>query len=323
VVYEIELDEEDEDQPFTQKAKAKKTETKEGVNVTKSVGSNNPFGKKSDAQVGKGVKKLQANEQEGIKRPGTPVPGTGNPQVKEPGKGGTKTTQAEKFQGTPVKGTNSAETKEPGKGGTKTTQAEKFSGTAVKGTSNPVMKEPKEGMGECEECGDNKVEATEAARTKWNPHGDKGAAEGQGRTGIKSKKVFKAGSTINEEVETLRKQNGEYKKALLLFKDKLNEVAMFNANLAYATRLFTEHSTTKQEKLNILKRFDSVSTITESKNLYSTIAGELETAKPITEKVAEKIASTRQSSSTEVLSEAKAYENPQFKRMKDLMTKIK
>jgi hypothetical protein len=187
------------------------------------------------------------------------------------------------------------------------------------------MKEPKEGMEEeCDEC--DKVEATEAARTKWNPHGDKGLPAGQGRAGIKSKKVFKAGSTIdelNEEVSVLRKQNQEYKKALLLFKDKLNEVALFNANLAQATRLFTEHSTTKQEKLNILKRFDSVSTISESKNLYLSIKGELETAKPISEALIGKVTSTKTSSSTEVLSEAKAYENPQFKRMKDLMTKIK
>jgi len=328
VVYEIELDEEDEDQPFTEKAKkAKKSEAKEGVNVTDTVGDNDPFDKKSEAQVGKGVKKLQANEQEGIKRPGTPVPGTGNPQTKEPGKGGTKTTQAEKFEGTPVKGTKPAEKKEPGKGGTNATQAEDHPGTPPKGTGNPVKKEPKEGMEECDECGDNKVEATEAARTKWNPHGDKGP--GTGRAGLKSKKVFKAGSdvdidvNINEELEILRKQNGEYKKALMLFKDKLNEVALFNANLAHATRLFTENSTTKQEKLNILKRFDSISTITESKNLYSSIKTELDTAKPITEAAVEKITSSPQSSSTEILSEAKAYENPQFKRMKDLMTKIK
>ena len=93
----------------------------------------------------------------------------------------------------------------------------------------------------------HEVEATEAARTKWNPHGDKGGAN---RTGLKSKKMFKAGSgQINEEVEKLKKQNAEYKKALILFKEKLNEVAVFNANLAYATRLFTEHSTTKQEKI--------------------------------------------------------------------------
>ena len=144
--------------------------------------------------------------------------------------------------------------------------------------------------------------------------------------GIKSKTKYKAGNKrdeINEEVGKLRKQNGEYKKALVLFKEKLNEVAVFNANLAYATRLFTEVSTTKQEKLNILKRFDTISTLKESKNLYSRIKTELETKKPVTESVVDKITSAPSSSSTQVLSESKAYENPQFKRMKDLMQKIK
>jgi len=159
-------------------------------------------------------------------------------------------------------------------------------------------------------------EMEESARTIGNGY----------HAGIKSKTKYMAGNKrdeINEEVSKLRKQNGEYKKALVLFKDKLNEVAVFNANLAYATRLFTESSTTRQEKLNILKRFDTISTLKESKNLYSTIKSELETKKPISESVVEKITSAPSTSSTQVLSESKAYENPQFKRMKDLMQKIK
>lgn len=159
------------------------------------------------------------------------------------------------------------------------------------------------------------VEATEAARTFAN----------QVRVPANHGKKFKAGRhEMNEEVETLKKQNAEYRKALVLFKEKLNEVAVFNANLAYATRLFTEHSTTKQEKLNILKRFDSVSTMNESKNLFSTIKAELDNKKPVTESVVEKISNTPSSSSTQkVLAESKAYENPQFKRVKELMSKIK
>ena len=165
-------------------------------------------------------------------------------------------------------------------------------------------------------------EMEEAARTKSNVHGNKG---GQDRAGLDSKKKYKAGSgQINEEVEKLKKQNGEYKKALVLFKEKLNEVAVFNASLAYSTRLFTEHSTTKQEKLSILKRFDSVSNMNESKALFNTIKNELETKKPVTESVANKISKTPTSSSSkEMLAESKAYENPQFTRMKDLMSKIK
>jgi len=167
-----------------------------------------------------------------------------------------------------------------------------------------------------EEDEDSKeVEATEAARTFANDV----------RTPANQGKKYKAGRhEMNEEVETLKKQNAEYKKALILFKEKLNEVAVFNANLAYATRLFTEHSTTKQEKLNILKRFDTVSSMNESKGLFNTIKSELGTKKPVTESVVEKISNTPStSSSQEVLSESKAYEAPQFKRMRDLMSKIK
>jgi len=165
-------------------------------------------------------------------------------------------------------------------------------------------------------------EMEEAARTKSNVHGNKG---GQDRAGLDSKTKYKAGSgAINEDVEKLKKQNGEYKKALVLFKEKLNEVAVFNANLAYSTRLFTEHSTTKQEKLNILKRFDGINNMNESKALFNTIKNELDRKSPITETVANKISNTpTTSSSKEMLAESKAYENPQFKRMKDLMSKIK
>jgi CRP-like cAMP-binding protein len=169
--------------------------------------------------------------------------------------------------------------------------------------------------GESKEEEPKEVEATEAARTFAN---DVRVPANQG-------KKFKAGRhEMNEEVENLKKQNAEYKKALILFKEKLNEVAVFNANLAYATRLFTEHSTTKQEKLNILKRFDSVSTMNESKSLFSTIKSELGTKTTVTETVAEKISNTpTTSSSTDVLSESKAYENPQFSRIKEMMKKIK
>ena len=180
---------------------------------------------------------------------------------------------------------------------------------ALAGLKNPKKVEPKE-EAEVEE-----MEVDEAARTFGNDV-RKPATQG---------KKYKAGRhEMNEEVENLKKQNAEYKKALVLFKDKLNEVAVFNANLAYATRLFTEHSTTKQEKLTILKRFDSISTLTESKNLFSQIKTELGTKTNVTESVVEKISTAPStSSSQEVLAESKAYENPQFKRMKDLMSKIK
>jgi hypothetical protein len=192
--------------------------------------------------------------------------------------------------------------------------------SALPGLSKPKKVEPKEsalpGLSK-----PKKVEPKESART-FALH-KKGNGGTQFLSGSKGMNTNKAGS-LNEEVENLRNQNAEYKKALVLFKEKLNEVAVFNANLAYATRIFTEHSTTKQEKLNILKRFDTVSTMNESKGLYNTIATELGSKTTVTESVAGKISNTPQSSSSqEMLSESKAYENPQFARMKDLMKKVK
>ena len=130
--------------------------------------------------------------------------------------------------------------------------------------------------------------------------------------------------SLEKEVQQLREKNEEYRKALNIFKEKLNEVAVFNSNLAYATRLFTENTTTKQEKINILRRFDSVETLKESKALYKTLKEEFDgmEAKKLTETVSEKVSKTPSKGSSTNLIESKTYENPQFLRMKDLMSKV-
>jgi hypothetical protein len=131
--------------------------------------------------------------------------------------------------------------------------------------------------------------------------------------------------TSNKELQILREKNEEYRKALNVFRSKLNEVAVFNSNLAYATRLFTEHSTSKQEKINILRRFDGVETIKESKNLYQVVKNELSAgtkSQSMNESIERTIAKSPSTGAVNLI-ESKTYENPQFLRMKDLMTKIK
>ncbi len=165
-----------------------------------------------------------------------------------------------------------------------------------------------------------KEETKEAARTYGM-----GSKSGRGlRKGITPNRniVYKEST---QEVTMLREKNEEYRKALNVFREKLNEVAIFNSNLAYATRLFTEHSTTKKEKINILRRFDDVETLKESKNLYQSIKGELskpEIKKSLSESVENRIQKTVSTGSSTTLIESKTYENPQFMRMKDLMSKL-
>ncbi len=129
-------------------------------------------------------------------------------------------------------------------------------------------------------------------------------------------------SKIMKEYNELKSKNEEYKKALNVFKEKLNEVALFNTNLAYVNRLFTEHSTTKKEKMDILKRFDNAETIKESKNIYKTIKAELDTKSPINESVETKVNKTIQSSKSTNLNESTAYVDPQITAIKDLMRRI-
>jgi hypothetical protein len=168
-----------------------------------------------------------------------------------------------------------------------------------------------------------KIETKESARTLGN-----GSRNSSNRESLPKMRVKIKETVDNSELQILREKNEEYRNALNIFRDKLNEVAVFNSNLAYATRLFTEHSTTKQEKINVLKRFDSVETLKESKNLYRIIKDELSSKgttdnKSITESFERTVEKTPSSGSASTLIESKTYENPQFLRMKDLMSKIK
>jgi hypothetical protein len=164
-----------------------------------------------------------------------------------------------------------------------------------------------------------KEETKEAARTYGM-----GSKEGRGlRKGITNNRNYTYES-VETEMNVLREKNEEYRKALNVFREKLNEVAVFNSNLAYATRLFTEHSTTKKEKINILRRFDSVESLKESKQLYKTVKDELSKVegKSINESVETKLNNQMSSGSSTSLIESKTYENPQFLRIKDLMAKM-
>jgi hypothetical protein len=210
----------------------------------------------------------------------------------------------------------------------KPNQGDGFKTKMKQGTRGVGMGKPKFEYkeGENMEKGKNtpvkKIETKESARTLGN-----GSRNSPNRKSLPKLRVRTHESVSNSELQILREKNEEYRNALNVFRDKLNEVAVFNSNLAYATRLFTEHSTTKQEKINILKRFDTVETLKESKNLYKVVKDELSNVGKeshfVNETFERTVQKTPTSGSAVNLIESKTYENPQFLRMKDLMSKIK
>ena len=316
VVYEIEMDEEDDDyevnegkmtiKPVMGKLtkssltnKAKKMETKEGSMMSKPV-------------VGKGVKtgtaKFEYKEGKKMETKEAAI------EPKGRAKGVGMNLSPKKFEYTEAKkfGGNKDEYKRKEghktgdvKGHYKDYEGKVGGNKGDKSKTHPGKKDYE------------KEETKEAARTLSN-----GTRNYPMRKGLPKMKV-KPNSALSEEVTQLREKNEEYRKALNIFRDKLNEVAVFNSNLAYATRLFTEHTTTKQEKINILRRFDDVETLKESKSLYGSIKNELNNNNQsvVTESMS-KIEKSPVSGSAQNLIESKTYENPQFLRMKDIMSKI-
>ena len=143
----------------------------------------------------------------------------------------------------------------------------------------------------------------------------------------KMSKLLETTKKLQTENQHYREKNKEYRQALKVFRDKLNEVAVFNANLAYSTKLFTEHTTTKKEKINILRRFDNVTTLNESKNLFNTLNSEFSSKvnnlnESVQKTITKKITKTPSGGSSVNLIESKTYESPQIARMREIMGKL-
>jgi hypothetical protein len=129
-------------------------------------------------------------------------------------------------------------------------------------------------------------------------------------------------NSLIKEVKSLRSERETFKTNLAKFRDMLAETVVYNQNLTYVVKLFTEHSTTRSEKENIMKRFDSEATsLKESKNLYKSLVGDLKTKKPMAESVENKINKTH-TSSTSVINESTAYVDESTKRINDLIHRV-
>ena len=129
-------------------------------------------------------------------------------------------------------------------------------------------------------------------------------------------------NSLLTEAKKIKAENQEFRTALKEFRTKLVETVVFNSNLTYVTKLFTEHSTTKAEKQNIIKRFDQVSNLVESKKLYKVISNELDNRKPINETFESKIIKESTTSVSKQLNENTAYIDPSTQRIKDLINRV-
>jgi len=120
------------------------------------------------------------------------------------------------------------------------------------------------------------------------------------------------------ENENLKSDYNKLVSALKEYRNKLNDVVVFNSNLTHAVRLFTENTTTKEEKLEIIKRFDEAKTTKESESIYKQIVKEVSGKKSIKESVEDTINTTKTSGTSVEINESKVFVHPELEKMKKL-----
>ncbi len=127
-------------------------------------------------------------------------------------------------------------------------------------------------------------------------------------------------SKLEKEVLRLREERQEAIKVLGLFKKNLEEALVVNNNLGKIVKLVTEHTTTKAEKIEIVKRFGAkAKTVEQSNNLYETINNELKRKTSIVE--GNKKIDITVGSNVVKAKETPLYESVEIREIRDLISR--
>ena len=86
---------------------------------------------------------------------------------------------------------------------------------------------------------------------------------------------------LRRKANAILAENKQLKNIASKITKQLNEAVIVNSSLAKIVKLVTENSTTKEEKMNIINRFNAVKSINESKALFNQINEELKRSHPI------------------------------------------
>jgi hypothetical protein len=132
---------------------------------------------------------------------------------------------------------------------------------------------------------------------------------------------------LKEEVSTkvaenlrLKNQKAKYDQALTESKNMLDQLAVHNTNLLHITKLFTEQTVSRDEKVQIAEQFDSVKTINESKILFEALSKTLP-KKSISGKneLKDLKDSINESSKKDIIKEEKTFNDPDFDKFNKLV----
>lgn len=207
-----------------------------------------------------------------------------------------------------------------------------------KGDMSPFNEQVNEGDcedGECiveiemDECGDAPMEESAMTmsnkRTDREPNMEDNGHERErrhrNRTGV-NPTMNKSNESIDRKVSAITNENKQLKDIAGQLKESLNDACVINASLGKIIKLVTENTTTREEKLNIINRFNDVKTVEESKKLYETISEELKRQHPINNGVTEAMGNQQLSESRKNVVETPLYESKELSDTISLMHRV-
>ena len=183
---------------------------------------------------------------------------------------------------------------------------------------------------EMDECGDAPVEESAMTmankRTNREPNMEDNGHERErrhrNRTGV-NPTMNKTNESISRKLEALQNENKQLKQIAETMRDRLNEAVVINSSLGKIIKLVTENTTTRDEKIGIVNRFNDVQSVKESNQLYESISKELKNAHPINNTVdnavnGEMLAESKKQN----VVETQLYESDDLSSTRDLMHRL-
>ena len=130
------------------------------------------------------------------------------------------------------------------------------------------------------------------------------------------------GENFVKRANQILKENKQLKDIAEQIKERLQEACTINASLGKIIKLITENTTTRDEKIDIVNRFNDVRTISETNRLYETISRELKNAHSINNNVDNVMNGQLSESRKRDIVETSMYQSDDLAATRDFMERL-
>ena len=131
--------------------------------------------------------------------------------------------------------------------------------------------------------------------------------------------------SIKRQANQIFAENKQLKGIVEELKNKINEAIVANYNLSRIIKLVTENSTSKEEKMSIINKFNNVRTLQEAKDTFTAIDTELKNpdrVAKINNLLDKQLSESKTNNATKPVVETKMYQSEDLQETISLMARL-